>query len=42
MLEGLVDASEKEKMKQYPSIGIARTHPYPVYCGPFTSIQLEI
>ena len=27
---------------QHPSIGLARLHPYPIKCGPFNAIQMEI
>ena len=42
VIQGLIDASDREKLIQHPSIGIQRVHDYPFKCGPFNALQLQI
>ena len=37
-----MEASNKEKMEQHPSIGIELSHPFRVRCGSFNCLQLEL
>jgi hypothetical protein len=41
-MDGFIDATDKDKLEHHPSIGFARTHPYPLNCGPFNAIQVEL
>ena len=42
VLSGTISERDKDKLVQHPSIGMARTHPFPLKCGPFTAIGVEI
>lgn len=42
VLEGTISDRDKDKLVQHPSIGLARTHPFPLSCGPFNAISIEL
>lgn len=42
LIEGAIDSKDKEKLVNYPSIGMALRHPYPLNCGPFSAISVTL
>ena len=41
-IEGYIETKDRTKMIQYPSIGLSRLHPYPLFCGPLNILSIEL